>query len=90
MEMFLLLLFVPLLLLHWLSVEVCPLWMLCLQLNLLCRALRAHGGKLQACRALVICSISLCSACGLVQTTLALNTKVFKTLFFAVMKWLLS
>ena len=52
--------------------------------------LRAHGSKLQACRALMMCSISLCSACGLVQTNLALNAEVLKTLFFAVMKWLLS
>ena len=32
----------------WLLVVVCPLWMLCLWLNLFCQLLRAHCGKLQA------------------------------------------
>ena len=92
MEMFFLLLFDPLLLLllSWFSVDVCPLWMLCLQLNLFCRVLRAHGGKLQACSAFLMCSISLCSVCWLVQTTLAPCAKVLKTLLFTVIKWLLS
>ena len=61
MEMFLLLLlFDPwlLLLLGWLSVDVCPWWMLFLQLNLSCRVLRIHSGKLQACRAFLVCSVS--------------------------------
>ena len=47
MEMFLL--FDPLLLLlllGWLPMPVCPLWVLCLKLNFCCRVLRAHGGKL--------------------------------------------
>ena len=66
-----------------------PLWMLCLQLNLLCRLFRDHGGKLQACKAFIMCSISLWSACCLVETTLALCAKVLKTLCFAMMKWLL-
>ena len=58
MEMFLL--YDPLLLLGWLSVFFfCPLWVLCLQLNLCCRVLRAHGGKLQDCRAL-LCALFLC------------------------------
>ena len=85
------LLFDPLLslLLGWFSVVVSPLWMLCLWLNLFCRLLRAHGGKLQACRAFLMCSISLCNACGLVKSTLALNAKVLKTLLFAMMKSLL-
>ena len=60
---------------------ICPLWMLCWQLNLFCRVLRAHCGKLQACMAFLMCSNSLCSACGLVQVTLALNAKVLKALF---------
>ena len=63
MEIFLLFDLLLLLLLGWLSVLVCLLWMLCLQLTLFCRVLRAHGGKLQACRAFLMCSISLCSAC---------------------------
>ena len=74
-------LFVPLLfllLLDWLSVEFCPLWMLCLQLNLLCRLFRAHGGKLQASKAFLMCSISLWSACSLVETTLALYSKCWE------------
>ena len=52
--------------------------------------LRAHGWKLQACRAFLMCCISLCNAYWLVQTTLALCARVLKTLFFAVIKWLLS
>ena len=36
------------LLLGWLSVELCPLWMLCLQLTLYCILFKAHGGKLKA------------------------------------------
>ena len=77
----LLLLFIPLflLLLGWLSVDVSQLFMLCLQLNLFCRVLRAHGEKLQAYRAFLICSISLWSACWLMQTTVALCAKVLKT-----------
>ena len=55
--------------------------MLCLQLNLFYRVLRARGGKLQACRAFLMCSISLCSACWLLQTTLALNAKSWKHYF---------
>ena len=51
------------------------------------RALRAHSGKLQACSAFLMFSNSLCSACWQVQTTLALNVKELKTLFFAEMKW---
>ena len=47
----------------WLSVEFCPLWMFCLELNLLCWLFRAHGWKLQACKAVLMCSISLWSAC---------------------------
>ena len=39
---------------------------------------------------LLLCSISLCNSCWLVQTTLALNVKVLKRLFLAVMKGLLS
>ena len=69
MEMFMLLLDPLLLSLHWLSVDVCLLWMLYLQLNLFCRVLRAFGGILQACRAFLVCSISLCSVCYLVQTS---------------------
>ena len=42
-----------------LVVSVCPLWMLCVQLNLLCRMFRAHGGKLQACKAFLMCPNSL-------------------------------
>ena len=81
------LLFDPLLLLSgWVTVIACPLSVLYLQLNLFCRVWRAHGGKLQAFRAFLMCSISLCSACWLVQTTLALKAKVLKTLFFAVIK----
>ena len=96
MEMFLLLLMLLLvpaalvLLLGWLSVEFFPLWMLCLQLNLLCRMFRAYDGNLQACKAFLMCSISLCGACWLVETTLALCGQVLKTLCFAMMKWLLS
>ena len=64
-------LFVPLLLLlvliGWLSVEFCPLWMLCLQLNLLCRLFRAHGGKLQAYEAYLMYSISLLIAFWLME-----------------------
>ena len=48
-----------LVLLGCLSVVVCPLWMLCLWLNLLCRMLRAQGGKWQAYRAFLMCSVSL-------------------------------
>ena len=70
-----------LLLLGWLSVEVCPLWMLFLWIHLFCRTLRAHGGKLQACRAFLMCSISLCSACCVVQTTLAHVLKCWKHYF---------
>ena len=79
-------------LLCWLLVVVCPLWMLFLQLNLnlFCRLLSAYGGKLQASRAFLMCFISCCRVCWLVQTTLVLNAKVLKTLFSAVMKWLLS
>ena len=62
----------------------------CLWLNLYCKLLRAHGGKLQVCRTFLMCSISWCSASWLVQTTLAQNTKVLKTLYLAMMKWLLS
>ena len=50
MEMFLLL-FDPLLLLGWLSVVICPLWMLCSWLNVFCGVLSTHAGRLQACRA---------------------------------------
>ena len=63
MKMFLLFDPLLLLLLGWLPVVVCSLWMICLQLNLFCRVMRAHGGKVQACRALVMCSISLCNIC---------------------------
>ena len=89
-EMFLL--FDPLLLLgYWVvGLVVCPLWMLYLWLNLFFRVLRAHDGKLQGCRIFPMFSISLCSASWLVQTTLALNAKVLKTLFIALMKQLLS
>ena len=62
----------------------------CLWLNLFFRVLRAHGGKLQAFSAFLMCSHSQCSACWLVWTALGLNAKVLKTLFFAVMKWLLQ
>ena len=47
-----------LVLLCWLVVVVGPLWMLCLWLNLFCRLLRTHGGKLQASRGFLMCSIS--------------------------------
>ena len=57
------LLFGPLLLLGWLSVVISPLWLLFLQLRLLCRMLRAHGGQSQVSRDFMMCSISLCSAC---------------------------
>ena len=94
MEMFLLLLLlsVPLLLLvllGWLSVEFCPMWM-CLQLNLLCRLFRAHVGKLQAYNAFLKYSISSLSACCFVEPTLVLCAKVLKTVCFAVGMWLLS
>ena len=92
MEMFFLL-FVPLLLLvllDWLPEEFCPFWMFFLKLNLCCRLFRAHGGKQQACKAFLMCSISLWSACWLVKTIFALCAKVLKTLCFAMMKWLLS
>ena len=48
------LLLLLLLLLGWLPVVVCPLCMLCLQLNLFCRVWRAHCGKLQTCRAFLM------------------------------------
>ena len=87
----LLLLFFPLLLLllGWLSVEVCPFWILCLWLNLLCRLFRAYGGKLQACKAFLMCP-NVQSAFWLVETILVICADVLKTLFVVVMKWLLS
>ena len=83
MEMFLLLLFVPLLfllLLGWLTVEFCPLLMLFLQLNLCCGWFKANGGKLHACKDFLMCLNSLWSDCA----------KVLKTLCLATMKCLLS
>ena len=64
MEMFLLFDPLLLLLLSWLSVVVCPLSMLCLWLNLFCRVWRAHDGKLQACRAFPMCSITCVGLVG--------------------------
>ena len=61
-----------------------------LQLKLCCRLFRAHGGKLHACKGFLMCSNSLCNDCWLVETTLALCTKVLKTVCFAAIKWLLS
>ena len=72
-DVWIFLLFDQLLLLGWLPLVVCPLWMLCLWLNMLWWVWRTHGGKVQACRPLLMCFISLCSACCLVQTTLAQN-----------------
>ena len=66
------------------------LWMLCLWLNLVSRLLRVHGGKLQASRAFLMCSISCCNMCWLDQTTFAPNANVLNTLFLAEMKWLLT
>ena len=75
MKVFLLLLLLLdpllLLLLGWLTMEPCPLLMLCLQLNLCCSFLSVHGGKLQTCKAFLMCSNSLHSVCWLVDTTLA-------------------
>ena len=51
------------LLLGWLTMELCPLLMLCLQLNLCCSLLSVHGGKLQASKAFLMHSNSLCSVC---------------------------
>ena len=43
--------------------DVCLLGMLCLQLNLSCRVLRAYDRKWQVCRAFLMCSIFLCNVC---------------------------
>ena len=94
-DMFLLLLLLLdplllLLLLGWLTMEHCPLLMLCLQLNFCCSLLSVHSRKLQTRTAFLIYSNYLCSVCWLVGTTLALCANVLKTLCLAPMKWLLS